>query len=154
MLWMIILGSVLAGVGLLVFFLVRDSFGVGRKTGSEASTILPAQDARDIEHLNSIMNAHTHKAAAPTPEALVTEQEQEFLAESLAEVAKNPVLPQAPQPYLRMVEPDTNIDKLLQRFLPGGARPSGSVGDFWIELTEERSLEHPPARPDTTGKKP
>jgi hypothetical protein len=140
-------------LGALAFALTRAPAGSGRKNGSsgiyssEAGELLsvrrdpPDIAATEAERLNSLVKKNLPETAEESKSYLLPlreHMENDEIADSLEEVHKRAVLPQAPKTYLRMVERDDAIDRLLS---PHVRPPRGytlPAREFWIETTEER----------------
>lgn len=160
MMWLLGLAGVSAVVGLLVFVLMRDSFRAGRtereKTPPRAapatlpSLSSPASNTEDDTRLNTL--AQTLQAQERSEAPLLPPAEharEENLLDDPDRIRGNPVLPQAPQRYLRMVtDHDDSVDQLLNgRVHRGYSLPSR---EFRIERTEERHA--PGAAGKTSGR--
>jgi hypothetical protein len=156
MLWIVITASVLAGVGLLVFVLTRDSFRAARNGGGAGP--LPEERKNGAARLNSLVREKTPSAGKepvssllPAPEHAETED----FADTLARLPRNAVLPQAPKAYLRMVEEDDEIDRLLTAGRKrGSARYTLPAREFRIEAVEKDAARAEGRQPSAGAKRP
>ena len=148
MFWLMVLSIVFLGVGAIVFVLARDAFResrVRRETPPVASSVQKNGDAAAI---NTLMREKLRAQPPPPPAALFSGQcgkEADAVADTLAHVKQNLILPTAPKAYLRFEEHDDSLDRLLiQRVRGQGEANWFQPREFSIGVTEknETPLEH------------
>ena len=142
--WLLLLSMVFLGVGVIVFVLTRDSFRASSTRRKPLPVASPTQTSSDAAAINTLMR---EKLAAPLPSCPTTllsgqnDKETDTLADTLAELQENPILPTAPKAYLRLEERDESLDHLLVRRITGGS-PAQQPREFSIAVTEKN--EAPP----------
>jgi hypothetical protein len=146
MFWLVVLSTVFLGVGAIVFVLARD---VGRDLRVRRETppaTLPAQPNGDAVAINTLMREHLRAPPPSHPAALFSGQqdkETDALADTLAQVKENPLLPTGPKVYLRLEERDESLERLLIRRIQGqegAGRTPPPPGEFSIAVTEKKEV--------------
>jgi hypothetical protein len=155
MLWLVITASVLAGVGLLIFVLTRDSLRAARNGGGAGP--LPEERENGAARLNNLVREKTPSAGKDPAASLLPRPEHaetEDFADTLARLPRNAVLPQAPKAYLRMVEEDDEIDRLLAARRGGSARRyTLPAREFRLEVVKEEEAARAGERKPSAGAK-
>ena len=139
MFWLLVLPSALLGVGVIVFVLTRDSFRApGARRKAAASSTEKSSDAMAI---NAMMQEKLSTSSPSHPAMLLSGQdskEADTLADTLAQVKENPILPSAPKVYLRLEERDDSLDRLFARRIPGQGEAGSPPREFSIGVTEKK----------------
>jgi hypothetical protein len=146
MFWLLVLSIVFLGVGVIVFVLTRDSFRASR-VRRETPPVAPSMQKKgDAAAINTLMQEELSAEPPPHPAVLLTgpyDKEADALADTLANVKENPILPTEPPAYLRLEEHDDSLDRLLiQRVRRRGGMipplPPPKPREFSIEVTERK----------------
>jgi hypothetical protein len=82
-------------------------------------------------------------------------KEADALADTLARVRENPILPTAPKAYLRWEEHNDELERLLIRRSQrqGGANTAPAPREFSIGVTEEKAAPPAPGKKSFPGNK-
>ena len=151
MFWLLVLSTVFLGVCVTVFLLTRDSMRASRVRREESFSLSPTENNNDATMINAMMHEKLSGTTPSNPAALFSGQsdkETDALADTLAQVKENPMLPTAPKAYLRMEERDESLERLLVLHAQGqrsaSRTPQTPPREFSIEATEkeEDPLEH------------
>ena len=148
MFWLVVLSTVSLGVGVIVFVLARDAFPASRVRREASKLSVPR--GGDAKAINTLMREKLAVPPPAHPAALFSgqhDQETDALAETLAQVRENPMLPAAPKAYLRLEEREDSLEHLLRRYIParGGVnREQPAPREFSIVVAEksEAPQEH------------
>ncbi len=153
MAWLLGFAFVAALVGVFVFVLMRDSFRAraGARGENPAAPASPGEGDK-AARLNALVREHLPVAEESAVHLPPEHEDAEKIAEGLGEVVDNPVLPQAPKAYLRMVVEDDTLERLLSRNSRAPSSYTLPGREFHIEVGEERPAE-PPER-KTPEKRP
>ena len=137
--WLLLLSIVFLGVGVIVFVLTRDSFRASSTHRKPLPVASPLQTPNDAATINTLMR---EKLAAPLPSCPTTlfsgqnDTEADSLADTLAQLEENPILPSAPKAYLCLEERDESLEHLLIRRI-SGRNPAPQPREFSIAVTEK-----------------
>ena len=139
MFWLMVLSIVFLGVGAIVFVLARDAFRESRVRRETPPAVSLAHKNGDAAAINSLMRENIHAPPPPPPAALFAGQhgkEADAVADTLAHVKQNLILPTAPKAYLRFEEHDDSLDRLLIQRVRGQGEAS-RPREFSIGVTEK-----------------
>ena len=151
MFWLLVLSTVFLGVGVIVFVLTRDSFRASRDSREDSFVVSSMEKSSDATIINTMMREKFTGPTPSNPATLLSGQggkQTDALADTLAQVKENPMLPTAPKFYLRFEERDESLEHMLVRRSQvqgrSGRTPHPPPREFSIEVTEKKegSLEH------------
>ena len=145
--WLLLLSIVFLGVGVIVFVLTRDSFRSSSTRRKPPRVASPTQKKRDSASINTMMREKLPEPHPSNPATLFSGhngKETDALADTLAQLKENPILPTAPKAYLRLEEHDASLEHLLIRRIAGRSPAPPQPREFSITVTEknEAPLEH------------
>ena len=141
MFWLAVLSIVLLGVGVIVFILTRDSFHASRTRRETPLVASPVEKISDATAINTLMQEKLPAPPPSHPAALFSGQsgkETDALADTLARVKDNAILPSEPKAYLRFEEHDDSLDRLLIRNAGGAGARQLPAREFSIGVTEKK----------------
>jgi hypothetical protein len=147
MFWLLVLSTVVLGIVVIVFMLMRDPFRTShaRREGSDSASSPAKDDGFTI--INMMMQEKLPVQPPPHPATLFLGQngkEADTFGDTLAQVKETPLLPNKSKAYLRLVEYDNTLEYLLTRRIRKQEKVSlAPPQEFSIELMEKKqpSLE-------------